>query len=280
MGSTSGQAKLLKKAMDKYNDATGGATGDMEFFADESLSQPINSIQDGDFVFYAKANINKNAAKLCSDYSRAVLEMRFDGTRNIYDDVLETGKPLVKSADDPGFISYKIDLLDQEKGDLVDDYFTDLEEMKVYPLAFKVYCPGKNKTVSEGSFEIDFSMGNDKFVEAFLAEYADYSFTHKDDFKDDQLKSEVINFYNTMRDVEIINFAWGERVPYTSDDGRYNIRRHSAVVTYVDGEDDKCYKAGMSVYDDAPWPSTDYTFDESSTALHNSTQIPCDRIGR
>ena len=280
MGALTAQNKLLQKAMSKYADATGNSTGTMEFFADEDLSEPLDQVSDGDFVFYVKAGLNKNAAKLCDDYSTAALTMRFDNSRDIYDDAVETSKPLANIADDPGFVSYKIDLLDSEKGDLVDDYFTDLDENRVYPLTFTVYCPGKNKTVSEGEFAIDFSNGNEKFVAAFLSQQSDYSFTARDDFKDDQLKNEVIQFYQSIRDVEIVHFAWGERVPYRSDDGQLNIRRYSAAVTYVDGADNKCYKAGMSVYDEAPWPSTNYKFDGSSAALHNSTQVPCDRIGK
>lgn len=280
MGQLAAQGKLLKKAMSKYADATGNSTGGMEFYADEDLTQPITSVADGEFNFYVKATLNKNAARLCDNYSRAILDLRFDDSRNIYGDEIETGKPLIKTADDPGFLVYKIEMLDQDKGDLVNEYISDATEKRIYPLGFKVFCPGKNKTVSEGEFKMDLTMGNDKYMEAFLDRYADYSFDHTDDFKDDALKAVVKNHWKTLKGIEIVNFAWGERVPYRSDDGQYNIRRHSAVVTYVDSDDNKCYKSGLSVFDDAPWPSTDYKFDGGSTSLNNSVQIPCSNIGR
>ena len=280
IGSAVSQPKMLKAAMSKYAEATGNAAGGMQFFADEAMTQPIESISDGDFVFYVKAELNKSAAKLCDNYSRAVLELRFDDARDIYDDEIETNQPLYKTAEDPGFVTYKVELLDEEKGDLVDDYFTDIAEKRVYALDLKVFCPGKNQTVSEGKFAIDFSMGNDQYVAAFLSKESDYSFDEKDSFIDDELKNAVKSFYKTVRDTDIVNFAWGERVPYTSDDGRYNIRRHTAGVTYVDLNDQKCYRAGLSVYDDAPYPSTNYKFDGESAQLFNSTQIPCERIGK
>lgn len=268
----------LNKLMKGYTKMMGNSTGEIEFYADKALTQPLEKIEDGSMEFYAKAYIDKPAAKLCDNSTRLVMDMVFDNDRNIYRRGEDTGVKLAKVADNPGYWVMNIDFTNEDDAsNLLKEFFSEATEKRIYPLTFEMSCPGKNKVLSEGKLDLDLTSGNGKYFDWVMEGQKDFTLADfVEDFKDDDLKQRVINDLSARHRVSVHQFKWGERVPYKGDDGLF-YRRHTAIITYTE-TDGKCYKAGLSVFDASSNPSA-YGFEyENDATFSNTEQIPCDRV--
>ncbi len=263
--------KLLEKAMAVQ------APSEIEFYSDEELTDKIESISDGTYEFYVKVPIKKNLAQKCQHYLGVEVSLDLTNERTgVYSHYEDLPEKMMSYAKGDGYLTYKIDLKNEGKADLIWYYIQDAEQ-KEYELVCK-FDGGRNRNIhlATGTLKFDLTSGNKQYLDYLLSRNADFNFDYEDQFIDNELKAELINHFKSLKKITITNFAWGERVPYTRDGVNY--RRHTAAITYKDDNDGRCYSAGLSVFTDTPYPRTDYKFDGESVYINNSELIPCDNI--
>lgn len=267
-GSLMAQKKLLEKMMAAQAPTT------IEFFSDETCTQPITSIQDGDYEFYAKVPIKKNLAKKAGNYTDISFSMQMEDSRKVYGLFKDIEITMAKIAKGIGHLTLTIDLKNREDAYLFWLY-VEKEAAEDINLSFQLKA-GMNRStlMATGAMTLELSKGKSDYMNFILADKKDFVFDRTDKFSDENLKAELISAYKT-KGINIYDFAWGERVEYK--EGLTNYRRQTALITFKDKEN-KCYVAGLKAFTDTPYPRSDYSWDGTSTTYHNAALVPCDKI--
>lgn len=265
-----GQNKLLEKMM------AAQAPDELEFFADEAMSQPITSISDGTMEFFIKAPVTKAKASKAGNYTEVLLNLRWNGNRDVYSDFMDVGKKLSAISKSDGHILFRIDLTDMEKSDLMWSYLQDASNEEV--ILESTFKGGANRgtLMAKGMITLDLTSGNDKYLAYRVNQNSDFAFAASDRFSDDELKQRVVRDLESRNEFEIHQFAWGERVTYRGDDLLY-YRRQSASMTFTDSNGD-CYHSSATAFEVSSDPSRFPYKYENDGRYNNAERIPCDRV--